>query len=140
MISLSAVLRDGRQVFLFKPSDCVSPEGYLIESRGQKLSERGERMKHKLKVSVSKEPQTGNIITCREVTIRERIFRFLFGDKRKVTVLIPGDSVGEIAISYLLHNVITKLQSIMENIASPKWRNLQRIQLNYLSMKNPLQT
>ena len=56
-------------------------------------------MKHKLKVSVSKEPQTGNIITCREVTIRERIFRFLFGDKRKVTVLISGDSVGEIAIS-----------------------------------------
>lgn len=55
-------------------------------------------MKHKLKISVSKEPQTGGIVTCRNVTVRERLLRFLLGDKRKVTVLIPGDSVGEIAI------------------------------------------
>lgn len=55
-------------------------------------------MKHKLKISVSKEPQTGGIVTCRNVTIRERLLRILFGYKRRVTVLIPGDSVGEIAI------------------------------------------
>ncbi len=55
-------------------------------------------MKHKLKISVSKEPQTGGIVTCRNLTIRERLLRLLFGDKRRVTVLIPGDSVGEIAI------------------------------------------
>ena len=55
-------------------------------------------MKHKLKISVSKEPQTGGIVTCRNVTIRERLLRLLFGGKRRVTVLIPGDSVGEIAI------------------------------------------
>lgn len=55
-------------------------------------------MKHKLKISVSKQPQTGGIMTCRNLTVRERLLRFLFGDKRKVTVLIPGDSVGEIAI------------------------------------------
>jgi len=55
-------------------------------------------MKHKLKISVSKEPQTNGIITCRNITIRERVLRFLFGDKRKVTVLIPGDNVGEIEI------------------------------------------
>lgn len=55
-------------------------------------------MKHKLKISVSKEPQTGGIVTCRNVSIRERLLRLLFGDKRRVTVLIPGDSVGEIAI------------------------------------------
>ena len=55
-------------------------------------------MKHKLKISVSKEPQTGGIVSCRNVSIRERLLRFLFGDKRRVTVLIPGDSVGEIAI------------------------------------------
>ena len=53
-------------------------------------------MKHKLKISVSKEPQTGGIVTCRNVTIRERLLRILFGDK--VTVLIAGDSVGEIGI------------------------------------------
>ena len=55
-------------------------------------------MKHKVKVSVSKDPQTGGIVTCRNLTVRERLLRFLFGDKRRVTVLIPGDSVGEIAI------------------------------------------
>lgn len=55
-------------------------------------------MKHKVKVSVSKDPQNSGILTCRNLTVRERLLRFLFGDKRRVTVLIPGDSVGEIAI------------------------------------------
>ena len=55
-------------------------------------------MKHKLKISVSKEPQTGGIVTCRNVSIRDRVLRILFGDKRRVTVLVPGDSVSEIAI------------------------------------------
>ena len=55
-------------------------------------------MKHNLKISVSKEPQTGGIVTCRNVTIRERILRFLLGDKRRVTILIPGDSVEELSI------------------------------------------
>ena len=55
-------------------------------------------MKHKLKISVSKQPQTGGIVTCRNLTVRERLLKFLLGDKRRVTVLIPGDSVGEIAI------------------------------------------
>jgi len=55
-------------------------------------------MKHKLRISVSKEPQTSGIVTCRNLSIRDRLLRFLLGDKRRVTVLIPGDSVGEIAI------------------------------------------
>ena len=55
-------------------------------------------MKHNLKISVSKMPQTGGIVTCRNVTIRERILRFLLGDKQRVTILIPGDSVEELAI------------------------------------------
>ena len=55
-------------------------------------------MKHSLKISVSKQPQTGGIVSCRNVTVRERFMKLLFGDKRRITVLIPGDSVGEIAI------------------------------------------
>ena len=55
-------------------------------------------MKHKLSISVSKDPQTGGILTCRNITVRDRLMRFLFGDRRRVTVLIPGDSVDEIAI------------------------------------------
>ncbi len=55
-------------------------------------------MKHKLKISVSKNPQTAGILTCRNVTLREKVLRFLFGSKQRVTVLIPGDTVGEIDI------------------------------------------
>ena len=54
-------------------------------------------MKH-LKISVSKSPQTRGVVTCRNVNVRERFLRFLFGKKQKVTILIPGDSIGEIAI------------------------------------------
>ena len=50
-------------------------------------------MKHSLKISVSKQPQNGGIVTCRNVTVRERILRFLLGNKQKVTILVPGDSV-----------------------------------------------
>ena len=55
-------------------------------------------MEHSLKISVSKEPQTAGIVTAKTVTVREKLLRFLFGDKHRVTVLIPGDSVSEIAI------------------------------------------
>lgn len=55
-------------------------------------------MKHKVKISVSERPETGGLIACRSVTIRDRLLRLLAGDRRKVTVLIPGDSVEEIAI------------------------------------------
>lgn len=55
-------------------------------------------MKHNLTIRVSKRPQTGGVITCRTVTIRERILRFLFGLPCKMTILVPGDSVEEVAI------------------------------------------
>lgn len=55
-------------------------------------------MKHVLKISVSKDPQTGGAVTCRSISIREKLLRFLFGDRHRVTVLIPGDSISEIAI------------------------------------------
>ncbi len=55
-------------------------------------------MKHNLRISVSKEPQTGGIVTCRNIAIRERLMRFLLGDKQRVTIVIPGDSVEELAI------------------------------------------
>lgn len=55
-------------------------------------------MKHKVKISVSESPHTGGNVTCRNVGIRERILRFLIGEKQRVTVLIPGDSIREIAI------------------------------------------
>ena len=58
-------------------------------------------MKHNLKISGSKKPQTGGIVSCRNVTIRERFLRFLLGDKQKLTILVPGDTVRELAIREL---------------------------------------
>lgn len=55
-------------------------------------------MKHILKISVSKEPQDGGIVGCRHVTVRERLLRLLLGDKRRLTVIVPGDSVKALSI------------------------------------------
>ena len=56
-------------------------------------------MKHKLKISVSKKPVNGGVVTCRQVKVRERMLRFLLGDKQRLTVIIPGDTVEEVAIT-----------------------------------------
>lgn len=56
-------------------------------------------MKHNLKISVSKMPQTGGVVACRNVNVRERFLRILFGRKQKVTILIPGDNISEVSIS-----------------------------------------
>ena len=55
-------------------------------------------MKHNLKISVSKEPKADGVFACRTIGVRERLLRFLFGEKRKVTILVPGDTVEEVAI------------------------------------------
>ena len=54
-------------------------------------------MKH-MKISVSKSPQTRGVVSCRNVNVREKFLRFLFGKKQKVTILIPGDSIDEVSI------------------------------------------
>lgn len=55
-------------------------------------------MKHMLKISVSKEPRDGGIVGCRNVTVRERLLRLLLGEQRRLTVIIPGNSVKELSI------------------------------------------
>lgn len=51
-----------------------------------------------LKISVSKEPQRGGIVSCRKVDLRERLLRLLLGEKRRLTILVPGDSVKTLTI------------------------------------------
>ena len=58
-------------------------------------------MKHALQISVSKEPKNGGIAAVRYISVREKFLRFLFGDKTKLTVIVPGDSVEELAIREL---------------------------------------
>ena len=55
-------------------------------------------MKHSLKISVSKDSQSGGIVACKHITVREKLLRFVLGSKQKVMVLVPGDSVEELSI------------------------------------------
>ena len=57
-------------------------------------------MRHRVRVSVSKQPRESGIITCRSLTIRERLLALLLGEKHSVTVLIPGNTVEEISICH----------------------------------------
>lgn len=42
-------------------------------------------MEHTLRISVSKEPADGGIVSCRNVSVRERLVCFLLGEKRSLT-------------------------------------------------------
>ena len=56
-------------------------------------------MRHTLKIMVSKERPNGGVVACRRVTVREKFLRFLLGSPVKLTVLVPGDTVDEVAIT-----------------------------------------
>ncbi len=56
-------------------------------------------MKHNLKISVSREPQAGGVVSCRTITLREKLLSRLLGNKQKVMVLIPGNSVSTVSIT-----------------------------------------
>ncbi|MBQ6325752.1 MAG: hypothetical protein IJI26_06765 [Clostridia bacterium] len=56
-------------------------------------------MQHNLRISVSRKPQTGGVIAIRNVALRERLLRFLLGEKRRLTILVPGDTVSDIEIN-----------------------------------------
>ena len=55
-------------------------------------------MNHALNIKVSKERENNGIMACRQISVRERLLRFFLGSPVKLTVLVPGDSVSEIAI------------------------------------------
>ena len=55
-------------------------------------------MRHTLKIEVSRKRANGGIVTCRQVTVREKLMRFLLGSPMRLTVLVPGDTVDEVAI------------------------------------------
>lgn len=58
-------------------------------------------MKHNLSISVSKKPIDGGIVRCQRRTIREQLLRYLLGEKRSVTVIVPGDTVECVSITEL---------------------------------------
>ena len=58
-------------------------------------------MKHNLKISVSKVPKKEGVVSCRNITVRERLLRFFLGDKQKLTIIVPGDTVSELVIAQI---------------------------------------
>lgn len=55
-------------------------------------------MRHSLKIKVSKKRENGGMFACRQITVREKLLRFLLGSPVKLTVIVPGDTVDEVAI------------------------------------------
>ena len=58
-------------------------------------------MKHNLRISIRKEPSGNGFAYCRKVNLRERVLSYLLGEKRRVTVIVPGDSVECVSIQEL---------------------------------------
>ena len=56
-------------------------------------------MTHTLNISVSKKPKKDSVISCRSLTLRERVLTKFFGQKNKVMVLIPGSTVSTVSIT-----------------------------------------
>lgn len=67
--------------------------------RNKSLGIGGVTMKHNLHISVSGKPQRNGMVSCKCITLRERFMRLLFGKKQKITILVPGDMIEELAIS-----------------------------------------
>ena len=58
-------------------------------------------MQHTLRISVTRKPQTSGVVAIRNVSVRERLLRFLLGEKHKLTILVPGDTVSDIEINQI---------------------------------------
>ena len=58
-------------------------------------------MKHKLKISVSREPESGGIVACRNVSLREKLLTRFLGGKERMMVIVPGNSVTAVSITGL---------------------------------------
>lgn len=56
-------------------------------------------MKHDLRISIRREPSSQGIVRCRTVTLRERLLERLLGARRRLTILVPGDSVHRVSIT-----------------------------------------
>ena len=74
------------------------PVSYLIE--GLKINRPSERKcdMQTLGIRISKQKVNGGVLSCRRVTVREKLLRFLLGAPIKLTVLVPGDTVSEVTI------------------------------------------
>lgn len=55
-------------------------------------------VEHQLTISVAGNPRSKGVVSFKQLTIRERILRYLLGSKSQVMVIAPGQSVKQICI------------------------------------------
>lgn len=55
-------------------------------------------MQHSLKISIARKSDSGGIVRCKTLSLRERLLRRLLGDTRRITVIVPGDSVKALSV------------------------------------------
>lgn len=53
-------------------------------------------MRHKIKVRIN--PDSDSVVKVRQVRLRERLARRIFGTSDRYAVLVPGGSVNEVTI------------------------------------------
>lgn len=54
--------------------------------------------KHRLKVTLTDQPEPDAAVSARKVSIRSRIARKLLGNPQQLTVLVPGNQVRSVEI------------------------------------------
>ena len=59
-------------------------------------------MTHSLKICVSKKPMNGGLINVRNVTLREKVLRWLLGAPQKLTIIVPGNSIESVNIAEII--------------------------------------
>lgn len=62
-------------------------------------------MKPNLSLTISKKPSTNGIMSVKQISIREKFLRFLFGKKVDIAIFVPGDQIDEVIIQ---NNKISK--------------------------------
>lgn len=56
-------------------------------------------MKQNLHICISPQRMSNSAVSCRNITIRERLLNMLFGRKHQLTILVPGDAIEELEIT-----------------------------------------
>lgn len=54
-------------------------------------------MRHNIEVSVSR-PGEGGVVRCKRIGIRERLMNLLFGEMRRMWIIIPDNTVDALRI------------------------------------------
>lgn len=55
-------------------------------------------MSQQLNICFSSPKSDGHVASVRCISVRERILRFLFGSPKRLTIIVPGVTVEELAI------------------------------------------